>query len=114
MHQNTAIATAAAALANSILGANRTFIIPLTLPFSPHICVRAIDARPLGWIPPRLLTHNGGLQSLSIFSTQKRLGKDREILTSAGAPERNSVAGSKDTHGGPLCQGKVRGTTCEV
>jgi hypothetical protein len=45
MHQNTAMAAAATALANSILGAKRTFIILLTLPFSPHICVRAVYAR---------------------------------------------------------------------
>jgi hypothetical protein len=37
MHQNTAIATAATALASSMRGAKRLFIIPLTLPFSPHI-----------------------------------------------------------------------------
>jgi hypothetical protein len=37
MHQNTAIATAATALASSMRGAKRLFIIPLTLSFSPHI-----------------------------------------------------------------------------
>jgi hypothetical protein len=39
MHQNTAIATAATALASSLRGAKMLFPIPLTLPFSPHICV---------------------------------------------------------------------------
>jgi hypothetical protein len=39
MHQNTAIATAAAAFASSMRGDKKLFIIPLTLPFSPHICI---------------------------------------------------------------------------
>ena len=40
MHQNTAIAIAATACASSLRGEKRLFIIPLTLPFSPHICVQ--------------------------------------------------------------------------
>jgi hypothetical protein len=39
MHQNTAIATTATALASSLRGAKMLFPIPLTLPFSPHICI---------------------------------------------------------------------------
>ena len=39
MHQNTAIAMAATALASSLRGAKTLFAIPLTLPFSPHICI---------------------------------------------------------------------------
>jgi hypothetical protein len=54
MHQNTAIATAATALAS---GAKILFLIPLTLPFSPHICIfKQAVCETLGWIPPRQTT----------------------------------------------------------
>jgi len=54
MHQNTAIATAATALASNMRGAKILFLIPLTLPFSPHICIfKQAVCETLGWIPPR-------------------------------------------------------------
>jgi hypothetical protein len=39
IHQNTAIAAAATTLASRLRGAKMLFLIPLTLPFSPHICI---------------------------------------------------------------------------
>jgi hypothetical protein len=47
MHQNTAIAIAATACANSLRGVKRLLIIPLTLPFSPHICLQLSSMRDL-------------------------------------------------------------------
>jgi hypothetical protein len=65
MHQNTAIATAAAAFASSMRGDNRLFIIPLTLPFSPTSALfQTGDMRDLRVDSASTNNISDGLQSL--------------------------------------------------
>jgi hypothetical protein len=83
MDQNPAIATAATALASSMRGAKSSFIIPLTLPFSPHIC-SSRDMRDLRVFSAATPYNNGGLP-IPVLSHIISLGKDPGILTSAEA-----------------------------
>jgi hypothetical protein len=96
MHQNTAIATAATALASSMRGAKRLFIIPLTLPFFPHISAFFEQAvcETIGWIPPRRITGRRSAIPCAL-SLAMSLGKDH-----VGSLPRQKLIGEPKHPGG--------------